>query len=71
MLVERAVRIAEAVDKKIATPAEARKILGLKEFDREEQLKELRAIKVEDLEAAKAGLREEFGGTYFEAKGMG
>ncbi len=71
MLVERAVRIAKAADKKIATPAEARKILGLKEFNREEQLNELRAIKVEDFEAAKAGLREEFGGTYFEAKGMG
>ena len=71
MLVERAVRIAKAADKKIATPAEARKILGLKEFNREEQLRELRAIRLEDFEVAKRKLREELGGTYFEAKGMG
>lgn len=71
MLVERAVRIAKAADKKIATTAEARRILGLKEFNREEQLRELRAIRLEDFEVAKKKLREELGGTYFEAKGMG
>ena len=71
MLVERVVRIAKAADKTIATPAEARKILGLKAFNREEQLRELRVIRLEDFEVAKKKLREELGGTYFEAKGMG
>ena len=71
MLVERAVRAVKAFGNEPATPAEAREALGIKPLDHEAVCKALDEIKIEDLEAAKQAVKEEFGGTYFEVKGMG
>ena len=53
------------------TPAEAREMLGLKPLDHEAVCAALDAVKVEDLEKAKQGVKDEFGGPYFAAAGMG
>ncbi len=71
MLVERAARAVRAFGNEPATPAEAREILGIKPLDHEAVCKALDEIKIEDLEAAKKAVKDEFGGTYFEVKGMG
>ena len=51
--------------------AEAREMLGLKPLDHEAVCAALDAVKVEDLEKAKQGVKDEFGGPYFAAAGMG
>lgn len=71
MLVERAVRAAEAYGNEIATSAEAREMLGLKPLDREAVVEELNKITVEQLERAKEEASEKYGTTYFAAKSMG
>ena len=71
MLVKRAANAIEAFGNEIATPAEAREILGLKPLDHEAVCAALDAVKLEDLEAAKAAVKDEFGGPYFAAAGMG
>ena len=71
MLVERAANAIRAYGDEPATPAEARQILSLPALDHDAAVAALDAVKVEDLEAAKAALKDEFGGTYFVAKGMG
>ena len=71
MLVERAAKAVRAFGNEPATPAEAREMLGLPPLDIEKVNDELAEIRIEDLEAAKAAVKEEFGGPYFAAKGMG
>ena len=71
MLVERAANAVKAFGNDVATSAEAREILGIKPLDHEAVCKALDEIKVEDLEAAKQALKDEFGGTYFTVKAMG
>ena len=71
MLVERAAKAVRAFGNEPATPAEAREMLGLPPLDIEKVNNELAEIHIEDLEAAKAAVKEEFGGPYFAAKGMG
>lgn len=71
MLVERAANAIRAFGDEPATPAEAREILSLPALDIEAVNAKLAAVKVEDLEAAKQAVKDEFGGPYFAAKGMG
>ena len=71
MLVQRAARAVEAFGNEIATPAEAREMLGLKPLDREATVAALKAVSVEQLEAAKKEAADVYGTTYFAAKGMG
>ena len=71
MLVQRAARAIEAFGNEVATPAEAREMLGLKPLDHEAVCAALDAVKVEDLEAAKQAVADEFGGPYFAATSMG
>lgn len=71
MLVERAAKAVRAFGNEPATPAEAREILGIKPLDHEAVCQALDQVSIEDLEAAKRAVRDEFGSTYFEAKGMG
>lgn len=71
MLVQRAARAIEAFGNEVATPAEAREMLGLKPLDIKAVNEALAAVKVEDLEAAKQAVKDEFGGPYFAAAGMG
>ncbi|MGM9614836.1 MAG: 3-keto-5-aminohexanoate cleavage protein, partial [Oscillospiraceae bacterium] len=71
MLVERAANAIRAFGDEPATPAEAREILSLPALDIEAVNAQLAAVKVEDLEAAKQAVKDEFGGPYFAAKGMG
>ena len=71
MLVERAAGAVRAYGDEPATPDEARQILSLPAVDYEAVKAQLAAIKIEDLEAAKQAVKDEFGGPYFSAKGMG
>ena len=71
MLVERAAKAVRAFGNEPASPAEAREMLGLPPLDIEKVNDELAEVRIEDLEAAKAAVKEEFGGPYFAAKGMG
>jgi len=71
MLVERAANAIRAYGNEVATPAEAREMLGLAPLDLEATQKALAAVTIEQLEAAKAEASETFGTTYFAAKGMG
>lgn len=71
MLVQRAVRAVEAFGNEVATPAEARELLGLKPLDHTAVVKALDAVTVEQLEQAKKEAGEKYGTTYFAAKGMG
>ena len=71
MLVERAANAIRAYGDEPATPDEARQILSLPAVNYDDVKAKLAAIKVEDLEAAKQGVKDEFGGPYFAAKGMG
>lgn len=71
MLVERAVRATEAFGNEVATSAEAREMLGLKQLDHAAVVKALEEVTVEQLEAAKAEAAEKYGTTYFAAKSMG
>ena len=71
MLVERAANAVRAIGDEPATGAEARKILGLPALDIEAVNAALDAVKIEDLEAAKQAVKDEFGGPYFAAQGMG
>ncbi len=70
-LVQRAVDIIKASGDEPATPAEAREMLGLKPLDREAVVKALNEVDVAALEATKQEAADEFGTTYFAAKGMG
>ena len=54
-----------------ATPDEARAMLSLPSVDYEAVKAQLAAVKVEELAAAKQAVKDEFGGPYFSAKGMG
>ena len=71
MLVQRAARAIEAFGNEIATPAEARDMLGLKPLDHEAVCAALDAVKIDDLEAAKQAVTDKFGGPYFASAGMG
>ncbi len=71
MLVQRAARAVEAYGNEVATPAEAREILGLKPLDLAAVQAALAEVTVEQLEAKKAEAGEKYGTTYFAAKGMG
>ena len=71
MLVERAVRAAEAYGNEIATSKEAREMLGLPALDREAVAEALNQITPEMLEAAKKEAGDTYGTTYFAAKSMG
>ena len=71
MLVERAAKAVEAFGGEVATPAEAREMLGLPALDIEAVNAALAAVDVAELEAAKQAVKDEFGGPYFAAKGMG
>lgn len=71
MLVQRAARAVEAYGNEVATPAEAREILGLKPLDLAAVQAALAEVTIEQLEAAKVEAGEKFGTTYFAAKGMG
>ena len=71
MLVERAANAIKAYGNEVATPAEAREILGLKPLDLAATQAALAAVTVESLEQAKAEAAEKYGTTYFAAKGMG
>jgi uncharacterized protein (DUF849 family) len=71
MLVQRAARAIEAYGNEVATPAEAREILGLKPLDLAATQAALAEVTIEQLEAKKAEAAEKFGTTYFAAKGMG
>ena len=71
MLVERAAKAITAFGNEVATPAEARELLGLKPLDHEAVCAALDAVKLEDLEAAKQAVKDQFGGPYFAAAGMG
>lgn len=57
MLVERAARAVKAYGNDVATPAEAREILGIKPLDHEAVCAALDIISIDDLEAAKEALR--------------
>ena len=46
-------------------------MLGLKPLDHEAVCAALDAVKVEDLEAAKKAVKDEFGGPYWDAGAMG
>ena len=71
MLVERAAKAVEAFGNEVATSAEAREMLGLKQLDHAAVVKALEEVTVEQLEAAKAEAAEKYGTTYFAAKSMG
>ena len=71
MLVQRAANAIKAFGNEVATPAEAREMLGLKPLDHEAVCAALDAVKVEDLEAAKKAVKDEFGGPYWDAGAMG
>ena len=71
MLVERAAGAVRAYGDEPATPDEARKILSLPALDLEGVKAQLAAVNEADLEAAKQAVKDEFGGPYFTAKGMG
>ena len=71
MLVQRAARAIEAFGNEVATPAEAREMLGLKPLDIKATQEALAAVTIEQLEAAKVEAAEKYGTTYFAAKGMG
>ena len=71
MLVERAARAVRAFGNEVATPAEARKMLNLPPLDIDKVNEQLAKVRIEDLERAKAAVKDEFGGPYFTAKGMG
>ncbi len=71
MLVERAANAIRAFGDEPATPAEAREMLGLPALDIEAVNAALAAVDVAELEAAKQAVKDEFGGPYFAAKGMG
>ena len=71
MLVERAAKAIEAFGNEVATPAEAREMLGLKPLDHEAVCKALDEVDVAALEASKQAVKVEFGGPYFAAAGMG
>ena len=71
MLVERAANAIKAFGNEVATPAEAREMLGLKPLDIDAVCKALDEVDVAALEAAKVAVKDEFGGPYFAAKGMG
>ena len=71
MLVERAARAIKAFGNEVATPAEAREMLNLPPLDIKAVNAALAEVKVEDLEAAKQAVKDEFGGPYFAAAGMG
>jgi uncharacterized protein (DUF849 family) len=71
MLVERAARAVQAFGNEVATPAEAREMLGLKPLDLDATVAALKSVTIEQLEAAKAEAAEKYGTTYFAAKGMG
>ena len=71
MLVERAANAIRAYGDEPATPAEARQILSLPALDHDAVNAALAAVNVADLEAAKQAVKDEFGGPYFTAKGMG
>jgi hypothetical protein len=46
-------------------------MLGLKPLDHDAVVAALDSVKIETLEAAKQAVKDEFGGPYFAAKGMG
>lgn len=71
MLVERAARAVRAFGNEVATPSEARKMLNLPPLDIDKVNEQLAKVRIEDLERAKAMVKDEFGGPYFTAKGMG
>jgi len=71
MLVERAANAIKAFGNDIATPAEAREILGLQPLDHDAVCAALDAVDPAALEAAKAAVKDEFGGPYWAAEGMG
>jgi hypothetical protein len=71
MLVERAANAIRAFGNEPATTAEARQMLGLKPLDHDAVIAALDSVKIETLEAAKQAVKDEFGGPYFAAKGMG
>ena len=71
MLVERAANAIKAYGNEVATPAEAREMLGLKPLDIKATQEALAAVTIEQLEAAKVEAAEKYGTTYFAAKGMG
>lgn len=71
MLVERAANAVRAFGNEVVAPAEARQMLNLPPLDIEDVNAKLAQVKIEDLEAAKAAVKEKFGGPYFAAKGMG
>ncbi len=71
MLVERAANAVRAIGDEPATGAEAREMLGLPALDIEAVNAALAAVDVAELEAAKQAVKDEFGGPYFAAKGMG
>ena len=71
MLVERAANAIKAMGNEIATPAEAREMLKLAPLDHETVCAALDAVDVAALEASKQAVKDEFGGPYFAAAGMG
>ena len=71
MLVQRAVNAVRAFGDEPATPDEARAILSLPALDIEKVKADLAAVNIDDLEAAKQAVKDEFGGPYFASKGMG
>ncbi|MBP1737694.1 MAG: hypothetical protein H6Q60_1575 [Oscillospiraceae bacterium] len=70
MLVERAANAIKAFGNEIATPAEARELLGLKPLDHDAVVTALDKVTVEYLEGEKEKLHA-LGTTYTVAKGMG
>lgn len=71
MLVERAAGAIRAYGNEPATAAEAREMLSLPPLDLVKVKAQLAAVNVADLEKAKQTVKDEFGGPYFAAKGMG
>ncbi len=71
MLVERAANAIRAFGNEPATPAEARQMLGLAPLDMAAVDAALAAVDVAALEQSKQAVKDEFGGPYFAAKGMG
>lgn len=71
MQVERAVSIIRACGNEVATPAEAREMLSLAPLDKDDIAKKLNAVTIDELEQSKVNVKDEFGGPYFAAKGMG
>ncbi len=70
MLVERAANAIKAFGNEVATPAEAREMLGLKPLDHDAVCAALDKITIEYLESEKEALKA-LGGTYTTEKGMG